>query len=205
MFQVKLCHPEKSPKQCQQVVNKYRIRKKPSLFQHIGVQSSLKGKTQKLKEKDFGKPALHRSHSNPNADVSTSLKTYQKFELAQAYSGENFFWGLLPQQGDYVRFDFKPPIRIENVLLRSGNAEHPDDQFFNSTVQIHAEKRSDLETLNVPLSDDGWAIVAEFTQSGKAEASLNTTFVVDALRIVVHSESQNWVILSEIWIKPMGN
>jgi len=32
---------------------------KPSLFQHIGVHSSLKGKVQKLKEKDFGKTGMH--------------------------------------------------------------------------------------------------------------------------------------------------
>lgn len=95
IFYVRLCHPEKSNKQCQQTKNKYRIRYKPSLFQHIGVHSSLKGKVQKLKERDFGKQPLHKSHENPPADVSTSLKTYQKYTIDGAYKGETFFWGKL--------------------------------------------------------------------------------------------------------------
>lgn len=91
---------------------------KPSLFQHIGVQSSLSGKVQKLKEKDFGKQPIHKPHlDNPPAKVSTSLKVYQKYTLENAYKGESFFWSLLPQAGDFVRFDFDPPIRLQGTTV----------------------------------------------------------------------------------------
>jgi alpha-1,3-mannosylglycoprotein beta-1,4-N-acetylglucosaminyltransferase A/B len=104
IFYVRLCNPEKSPKQCQQTKSQYRLLYKPSLFQHIGVHSSLKGKVQKLKEKDFGKAAMHKAHSdNPPAEVTTSLKTYQKYTVESAYKGETFFWGLLPQPGDWIK------------------------------------------------------------------------------------------------------
>lgn len=104
IFYVRLCNPEKSPKQCQQTKNQYRLLYKPSLFQHIGVHSSLKGKVQKLKEKDFGKQPMHKAHTdNPAAEITTSLKTYQKYTLEAAYKGETFFWGLLPQPGDWIK------------------------------------------------------------------------------------------------------
>jgi len=50
---------------------------------------------------------------NPPAVASTSLKPYQKYGLDKAYKGESFFWGLLPQANDWMRFDFEPPIRLE--------------------------------------------------------------------------------------------
>lgn len=63
---------------------------------------------------DFGKPAMHRAHTeNPPADVSTSLKTYQKYTLDNFYQGNNFFWSLLPQPNDWVLFELHKPVRIE--------------------------------------------------------------------------------------------
>lgn len=127
-----------------QTINNHRIRLKPSLFQHIGVHSSLSGKVQKLKEKDFGKQPIHRPHpDNPPAKVSTSLKVYQKYTLESAYKGDSYFWSLLPQAGDFVRFDFDPPIRLigkrkiylfnsivsysfQNFSLRKASLKHSD-------------------------------------------------------------------------------
>ena len=66
-----------------------------------------------FQDKDFGKPALHRAHINPNAEVSSTLKVYQRFSLDRAYMGETFFWGLIPKAGDVLQFKFQPPILIE--------------------------------------------------------------------------------------------
>jgi len=213
IFYVRLCHPEKSPKQCQQTKNQYRILYKPSLFQHIGVHSSLKGKVQKLKEKDFGKQPMHKAHTdNPPAEVTTSLKTYQKYTVEAAYKGETFFWGLLPQPGDWIKFQFAPPIRLEGFTFRSGNAEHPDDMFYNTSVEIaftdgvegaNFVAESGTAVSSYPKTDDGYFVVAWFSPSGAVHASLNTTGTVSSLRLVVHSESTTWAILNEIWIRPL--
>uniref|UniRef100_A0A673NKR5 Alpha-1,3-mannosyl-glycoprotein 4-beta-N-acetylglucosaminyltransferase B-like n=1 Tax=Sinocyclocheilus rhinocerous TaxID=307959 RepID=A0A673NKR5_9TELE len=92
---VKVCNPEKDAKHCDRQKANLRIRFKPSLFQHVGTHSSLAGKIQKLKDKDFGKQTLHKGHANPLAEVTTSLKTYQHFTLEKAYLGEDFFWALI--------------------------------------------------------------------------------------------------------------
>ena len=45
---VKVCNPEKDAKHCNAQKQRLKIRFKPSLFQHIGKLSSLKGKRQSL-------------------------------------------------------------------------------------------------------------------------------------------------------------
>lgn len=69
------------------------------------------------KDKDFGKQALRKEHVNPPAEVSTSLKTYQHFTLEKAYLREDFFWAFTPTAGDFIRFRFFKPLRIERPVL----------------------------------------------------------------------------------------
>lgn len=45
---VKVCNPEKDAKHCDRQKSNLRIRFRPSLFQHVGLHSSLAGKIQKL-------------------------------------------------------------------------------------------------------------------------------------------------------------
>lgn len=70
-----------------------------------------------IKDKDFGKHALRKEHVNPPAEVSTSLKTYQHFTLEKAYLREDFFWAFTPTAGDFIRFRFFKPLRIERLVL----------------------------------------------------------------------------------------
>ena len=85
---------------------------KPSLFQHIGTFSSLKGKIQKLTDKDFGK------HYNPVAVVATSITEYDGHTLEKAYTGEKFFWGLQTVAGDTLIFKLTPPVKISSIKFQ---------------------------------------------------------------------------------------
>lgn len=69
-----------------------------------------------LQDKDFGKQALRKEHVNPPAEVSTSLKTYQHFTLEKAYLREDFFWAFTPAAGDFIRFRFFQPLRLERSV-----------------------------------------------------------------------------------------
>lgn len=53
---------------------------------------------------------------NPPAEVSTSLKTYQHFTLEKAYLREDFFWAFTPAAGDFIRFRFFQPLRLERSV-----------------------------------------------------------------------------------------
>uniref|UniRef100_UPI0037E713CA alpha-1,3-mannosyl-glycoprotein 4-beta-N-acetylglucosaminyltransferase A isoform X2 n=1 Tax=Semicossyphus pulcher TaxID=241346 RepID=UPI0037E713CA len=113
---VKVCSPEKDVKNCNEQKALLKLSYKPSLFQHVGLHSSLSGKLQQLKDKDFKSQILFKAHSNPPAELSSSMKHYQTHSLERAYKGEDFFWVPSPMQDDYVLFTFTQPIHISGSV-----------------------------------------------------------------------------------------
>lgn len=113
LVSTKVCSLDKDSKHCKMAKAELWLHYKPSLFQHIGMHSSLKGKVQKLKDKQFGKITLYYAHENPDATVETRITPYKQYTLNKAYRGESFFWGLLPQPGDHLKFKFKHPIYVK--------------------------------------------------------------------------------------------
>ncbi|XP_012279449.1 alpha-1,3-mannosyl-glycoprotein 4-beta-N-acetylglucosaminyltransferase B [Orussus abietinus] len=201
LVSTKVCSLDKDTKHCKMAKAELWLHYKPSLFQHIGTHSSLKGKVQKLKDKQFGKITLFYGHENPEATVETQIKPYKQYTLAKAYKGESFFWGLLPQPGDRLRFKFKHPIFIKRYLFRSGNAEHPSDKFYNTTVEALPEASSVVNRNNNDVLEDGYIIVGKFDSLGVAQGTVDKNLgKIAVLRLTVHSESDNWAILSEIHI-----
>ncbi|XP_051276808.1 alpha-1,3-mannosyl-glycoprotein 4-beta-N-acetylglucosaminyltransferase B-like isoform X1 [Dicentrarchus labrax] len=204
---VKVCNPEKDTKDCNKQKALLKQRYKPSLFQHVGLHSSLPGKVQHLKDKDFGKQALHQAHNNPAAELSSSLKHYQQHSLNRAYRGEDFFWALTPFKNDFILFSFPQPIHISGYLFRSGNIETSGDKFYNTTVEVLPSKASAQDKLVPGLSstykesDKGFIIIGAF-EDGVAEGVIDEALQpISALRLVVHSDADVWALLSEIFIE----
>ncbi|KAM4555714.1 alpha-1,3-mannosyl-glycoprotein 4-beta-N-acetylglucosaminyltransferase A-like isoform 2-T2 [Odontesthes bonariensis] len=200
---VKVCNPEKSPKDCDEQKALLKQQYKPSLFQHMGLHSSLPGKLQPLKDKKFGK----QTYSNPPAELSSSLKYYKQHNLDRVYNGEDFLWALTPVQGDYILFSFPQPIHISGYLFCSGNAENTGDKFYNTTVEVlpsnmsAKDKRVIGSSSKYKESDKGFFIIGAF-QNGVAEGKIEEVLQpVSALRLVVHSESDVWAVLSKVHIK----
>ncbi|CAH1129914.1 unnamed protein product [Ceutorhynchus assimilis] len=204
LLYTKVCNYEKNNDICKREKAKMWIHYKPSLFQHIGTHSSLKGKVQKLKDKQFGKVALFFPHSNPEAEITAGIKHYKQYTLKRAYLGETFFWGLLPQPGDQLVFKFLTPIPVKRYYFKSGNAEHPSDKFYNTTVEVLPVEAPSFFSLTSAsnLTSDGYVIVGKFDSAGIATGTVDDNFgKIQALRLHVHSDSENWAILSEIHIQ----
>ncbi|XP_071446350.1 alpha-1,3-mannosyl-glycoprotein 4-beta-N-acetylglucosaminyltransferase B [Hetaerina americana] len=210
LIHTKICRLDKDPKFCKKARQLLWVHYKPSLFQHIGTHSSLKGKVQKLKDRHFGKVPLffpHASENPPAAINGGRMKAYRRYTLARAYAGETFFWGLLPQPGDTLTFKFTPPVQLKRFLFRSGNAEHPSDRFYNTTIELlplsYTVTASSSGSAAPTLEDDGYVTVGKFDSMGIAEGNVSKSFgPLQALRLKVHSESDNWAILSEIFLEP---
>jgi alpha-1,3-mannosylglycoprotein beta-1,4-N-acetylglucosaminyltransferase A/B len=118
LIQTKLCRFDKDLKECKKQKDLVWLHHKPSLFQHIGTHSSLKGKVQKLRDRGFGKLSLYYPHKdNPMAEVSTTLKEYKGHSIDRCYFGETFFWGMSPKKGDNITFTFVPPIYLERYAI----------------------------------------------------------------------------------------
>ncbi|NXE73429.1 MGT4B acetylglucosaminyltransferase, partial [Cochlearius cochlearius] len=202
---VKVCNPEKDAIHCEKEKAKLRIRAKPSLFQHVGIYSSLAGKIQNLKDKDFGKIVLHKAHNNPPAKVDTSLRTYQQYTLEKVYKGKDWFWASAPVAGDYISFTFLNPLKVERYFFRSGNMEHPGDKLLNTTVEVlpademlRKELVDSGSKFNYPATKDGYLKIGAF-ENGIAEGSINQSIgKIQAIRLSVSSDSPVWAILSEV-------
>ncbi|XP_037136808.1 alpha-1,3-mannosyl-glycoprotein 4-beta-N-acetylglucosaminyltransferase A isoform X1 [Syngnathus acus] len=199
---VKVCNPEKDAKHCERQKSSLRVRFRPSLFQHVGLHSSLAGKIQKLTDKDFLKPLLHKIHVNPPAEVSTSMKVYHGHTLEKTYLGEDFFWAITPSAGDYILFKFDRPISIERFLFRSGNQEHLGDKMQNTTVDILPVSEPGPQTKEkYKRTEDRFYRIGQF-EKGVAEGAVDPSFnPIVALRLSVLKNSAVWVIISEIHIK----
>ncbi|XP_078066790.1 alpha-1,3-mannosyl-glycoprotein 4-beta-N-acetylglucosaminyltransferase B-like isoform X3 [Mustelus asterias] len=189
---VKVCNPEKDA--------------------HVGTHSSLAGKLQPLKDKDFKKEPLHKGHSNPTAELTSSLKIYQHHSLDKAYQGDDFFWAFTPVAGDFIKFRFFQPLKVERYIFRSGNVEHPGDKLFNTTVEVLPVDKSAFEKKilhnnmtkypKYKETEDGYYRIGTFRNGiaeGEVDASIGT---IEAIRLSILSESPVWILLSEIFIKP---
>lgn len=216
---VKVCNPEKDQQHCAREKMHLRIRFKPSLFQHVGKESSLKGKKQNLIDKDFKKAPLFQAHLNPKAQVVTTLEPYQSFTADRLYIGQTFFWAYPPHTDDVIRLKFLQKITIEKFKFKSGNLEHPGDIIRNATVEVlpvraigqerkmqepredsSPEAKKDFMKYEFPVS--AYTRVGEFNLNGLAEGVVPQAIgEVAEIRIrVLGHNSENWIIMSEIHI-----
>uniref|UniRef100_A0A673G941 Alpha-1,3-mannosyl-glycoprotein 4-beta-N-acetylglucosaminyltransferase B-like n=1 Tax=Sinocyclocheilus rhinocerous TaxID=307959 RepID=A0A673G941_9TELE len=187
---VKVCNPEKDLKHCNNEKARLKRAYKPSLFQHVGLHSSLPGKIQNLKDKDFGNQVLFKGHYNPPAELSSSIEKYLSHTLERAYNGDDFFWGLTPKRRDYILITFTTPQAVKGYFFRSGNIETNGDRFYNTTVEVLPNNVSVMPKMSVFLGS---------FKNGMAEGEVDGALgEIVAMRLLVHSDSDVWVLLSEV-------
>lgn len=114
-IQTKMCRLDKDSKDCRKMKQSVWLVHKPSLFQHVGTHSSLKGKIQKLRDKGFGTIRQFEPHQDnpPTATIHTTIKQYKHYSLIDAYEGLSFFWGWTPIAGDVIEFTLEQPTDLE--------------------------------------------------------------------------------------------
>eukprot|EP00096_Caligus_rogercresseyi_P008430 TRINITY_DN2721_c0_g1_i1.p1 TRINITY_DN2721_c0_g1~~TRINITY_DN2721_c0_g1_i1.p1 ORF type:complete len:536 (+),score=175.30 TRINITY_DN2721_c0_g1_i1:55-1662(+) len=199
VIQTKVCKLDSDFRKCKKEKASLWLHYKPSLFQHIGTHSSLKGKVQKLKDKQFGKVPLFVPHKNPRAAIETNIKHYKHYSLSRAYRGETFFWGLVPQKGDKMEFILDPPVELDSLKFVSGNAEHPSDRFLNAVLDILPANQPEDQKTQLSF---GYQNLGSFDTNGLAEVQVKSSIgPIHKVRITVLTSSDNWAILSEIAFK----
>ncbi|XP_051820557.1 alpha-1,3-mannosyl-glycoprotein 4-beta-N-acetylglucosaminyltransferase-like protein MGAT4D [Antechinus flavipes] len=209
LFYVKICNPEKDNLHCEKQKQMLRIQYKPSLFQHVGMYSSLSGKIQDLKDVDFGKNELYPIHTNPPASLRTSLKAHEQYSLENAYLRRGFFWAISPKAGNYILIQFHNPLNIKEYVFTSGNVQHPGDKLYNTIVEILPENETDFlsnllrngSNFNYEATSNGFFKIDTF-EDGVAQGIINPAAgKIKAFRLTVLSDSSVWAIVDEIFIK----
>lgn len=150
------------------------------------------------KDKQFGKVALFIPHKNPPAVVETSIRSYKSYTLTRAYRGEAFFWGMSVKCDDYMIFKFNEYARLKRFRFKTGNIEHPSDTLNNAVVQSLP-----VETVTNSANYSTTAtILGTFNKMGVAENVVDPNLgFVAGIKIVLKTNSSNWLILSEILIE----
>ena len=119
-----------------------------------------------------------------------------------------FLWS---QAGDKITITFDPAVALTSFRLVSGNAEHPSDRFFNTTIEVPCLafcmiliclQWTSLQVMSASPGKQEFQPVGSFDQFGLAEGSLPPSLgPLAKLRLNLHSSSANWAILSEIFLK----
>lgn len=92
-------------------------------------------------------------------------------------------------------------VYIYRYLFRSGNTEHPSDRFYNTTVEIlpYSLPENSYIWSAYNSTTDGFLIVGSFNEFGIAEGIIEPKIgKVREIRLHVHTDSENWAILSEV-------
>ncbi|KAI5640919.1 n-Acetylglucosaminyltransferase-IV (GnT-IV) conserved region domain-containing protein [Phthorimaea operculella] len=182
------CGLSLTPKDCAKAKLSIRPRYSSSLFTHIGLYSSLKGKIHKIKENKL--PVDKRKffpHMNPPIQAATtSIKTHGEWHLMSAYLGHNFWWGIKPNKSDTVEFFFEEPTYVESFLFRSGNVDHVGDRFLNTVVEVIPSR-----------ADQNATVVGSFDEFGLAEGTIKKELnPIMAIRIRVEKDLKTWIWLT---------
>lgn len=87
-------------------------------------------------------------------------------------------------------------------MFRSGNVEHPNDKFYNTSVEVLPVNNASVLAKGpnaYSITPDGYFITGRFNEAGVALENIDVAFgPISRVRLRVQSESENWVILSEV-------
>ncbi|XP_063968586.1 alpha-1,6-mannosyl-glycoprotein 4-beta-N-acetylglucosaminyltransferase-like [Lytechinus pictus] len=179
----------------------------PSIFQHKGFQSSLKGKDTKnwvdktfldindTIETDISTP------DNPPGTVYSNIKAFEKYLPQLCYKNTtDFFWGKNPKKNDAVVLVFDKPTQISRLVIATGSSQHPADRLITATVELSTELIKSGSATALPKCS-AFVEVGRFSD-GRVEVDLRKTFpsIVACLRILVKDSQKQWAIIQHIRI-----
>lgn len=177
-------------------------RRIPSLFQHIGLFSSLDGKVQKAKDGSYtgGSRVFH--FQNPSADIVTTLGVYKKHYPELCYADSNkFFWGSSPKRNDTFDVIFRTPTKVKRIFISSGLPSHKNDMIKYAQLKVAPEFRKMLTDRKADCSK---FYTAALFEKGKVDVVYNSTSkseIIQCIRIEFIKRHSNWVLINEISIE----
>ena len=180
------------------------ISRTPSLFQHIGTQSSLKDKTQHLKDIYFDDSVKGHQGLNPPGVVYTDIPTFQNYHPKLAYNTfPGYFWGVSPQSGNIFTLLFNEPQQLYKIIIETGSKEHQYDILHNGKVEVSQRYVTSKDTNVHPYCID-YVYLGVFTQ-GRFEMNKiqeHVPFNIRCIRVTVTEDQNAWLVIREIAVFP---
>ncbi|XP_033753027.1 alpha-1,6-mannosyl-glycoprotein 4-beta-N-acetylglucosaminyltransferase-like [Pecten maximus] len=186
-----------------------RITISRSVFQHIGVVSSLTGKVQKITDsyfKDsFNSNLKHHSqkrqyHVNPSANIITDIEVYSNHKPVYAYDlSDHYFWGVSPTKGRYFRVVFGAPQNISHLYIHSGikGKEYDIVHEANLLVSTSGDRREPCNHMT---------LITNFTNGNvdTKNSNISLPLNISCVAIGITADHKGWIIIKEIAIFLLG-
>lgn len=179
----------------------YNNRPLASLFEHIGVKSTLAEKAPHgpgALEPFFDKYDHKYRGLNPPANVTSSLAS-NRGEPEDAYNkGSGYFWAMDPKGDDYFLIKFHTATAVQHVFVDTGSYQAGNDLLNDGVLQASFESAEESEAqLSSSDSCGNFETIGSF-DGGKASLSLDESKKVICLRILVTQNQQARIFFREI-------
>ena len=109
-----------------------------SLFQHVGVVSSLQKKKQVATEPYFDNQVQKFLGFNPPAKIETDLRAERDTHIKSAYQqGSGYFWGTCYDRSIcYIKVVFEKALPLQRVVVESGGNFAVNDTIHHGSIKI---------------------------------------------------------------------
>ncbi|XP_071784071.1 alpha-1,6-mannosyl-glycoprotein 4-beta-N-acetylglucosaminyltransferase-like [Asterias amurensis] len=180
------------------------FRHAPSIFQHVGVQSSLRNKEQELVDRFFEANSGKKYQSdNPPAVLYSSMEAFSMYVPQLAYSSKpGYFWGKTPIMGDTLLLVFETPVRLSRVVILSGSDTYPEDILRAGKVEVSPVVLT-ISLDSTPRCTD-YQFIGEFNEGKFDERNLDQKIdsPVKCIQVKVTKSQQSWLLVKEIavWV-----
>jgi len=170
----------------------------PTIFQHMGRNSSLPGKIMEIQDLRFRKDFHQKTliGDNPPAKFETSISINSGYSPESAYkAGFGYFWSKsAPRMGDYFRIKFESPQVVSRIIIVSGTKANPTDIFYDAIVETSS-------TLNKANNCTDYELNGKFI-NGTADISNLATIAnkmsTYCIQIRVMKNNRFWVLIHKI-------
>ena len=190
------CHPMMSAENCKKAVagNNPRINAKRGLFQHIGLQSSLEGKIQKIVDRGFRTTPGSNPHHNPvPLYVKSSFTSDADKDPLSVYSDsgglKESFMAIDPRVGERLSVRFSQPYKVNRILVRTGDLQDRYKMSENCGFIETEYLKNDSLTLN---SAENSTLCTFFDRNGLADCIPTNDITGFHIGIAQHVPNNVW-------------
>ncbi|KAK3101999.1 hypothetical protein FSP39_008008, partial [Pinctada imbricata] len=185
-----------------QMLQFYRYIHKPSIFQHVGIHSSLPGKIQPLKDRFFDDFAKKFKGDNPPAKIYTNMPTSPDFMPEMAYSlSDGYFWSKgNALKGEMFVLVFDEPQHVDRIVVVTGSREHPTDKIESGKLEASLSFVGMDNNLPKCTND---IFLGAFDKGSVDVPNMREKlgpFKLHCVRVTITTDQNWWIIIKEIAI-----
>ncbi|XP_034309571.1 alpha-1,3-mannosyl-glycoprotein 4-beta-N-acetylglucosaminyltransferase C [Magallana gigas] len=177
-----------------------RIIHRPTIFQHVGLKSSLPGKVQPLKDRFFDNMEKTYKGDNPPAKLYTNLVVQSSFTPESAYFLEpGYFWSKgNGKRGDWFTVVFDDPQKVKKIVIVTGSREHQTDKIEHGKLQASLSLLSIDQSQPKCTNDIDLGYLTGGVLKVDNLTSILGPFRIHCLSIILTANQDWWIIIKEI-------